>query len=138
MRKILLVFCMLFSSVSLWADDNEKFTSMAVKFISENRSIEVCELSTNNVISIKTKKGKTEKVLCIWLPYADKNVCYLNAEDAKKVNNVDFLLLGYGQSPTNSTFRYWIPASKVTKKLKIEKLDKYKMSCTLNDYMFQK
>lgn len=136
MRKILLVFCLFAFSVSLWADDNEKFTSTAVKFINVNRNIEVCKQLTDNIISIKTKEGKTRKVLCIWLPYSDKSVCYLNAEDVKKLDDADFLLLGYGQSPINSAFRYWIPASKATERLKIEKLDKYKMLHPLNDYQF--
>lgn len=65
MRKILLVFCLFAFSVSLWADDNEKFTSMAVKFINANRNIEVCKQLTDNMISIKTKE-ETQERSCVY------------------------------------------------------------------------
>lgn len=136
MRKILLFFCLFAFSMPLWADDNGKFTSVAVRFISRNRTVNVCEQLTDNMISIETKKGDTRKVLCIWSPYLDEGVCYLNAEDEKRLRNVDFLLLGYGQTPANPAFRWWIPTSKVTRKLKMEKLNKYKMSRSLNDFQF--
>lgn len=136
MRRMLLLFLFVRFSVSSWADDNGKFVSVAVRFMSENRNMEVCEWLTDNMISIKTKKGETRKVLCIWLPYSDEGVCCLNVEDVRRLRDVDFLLLGYGQSPANSAFRYYIPASKVVKRLKIEKLEKYRMSRALNDYPF--
>lgn len=96
MRKILLLFCLFAFSMPLWADDNGKFTSVAVRFVSRNRTVNVCERLTDNMISVKTKKGDTRKVLCIWSPYSDEGVCYLNAEDKKGLRDVDFLLLGYG------------------------------------------
>lgn len=62
MRKILLVFCLFAFSVSLWAEnDNEKFTSMAVKFINANRNIEVCKQLTDNKYQSRLKREKQER-----------------------------------------------------------------------------
>lgn len=137
LHKIQLSFLFSFLFISfLSAQDNEKFAGMACKFISCNRSVLHCELQQKQILVIRTSDGKELKLLCVWFPqtrgeeyrWDDVTVAY-----GQKVDNV---LIGYGQTAENPMFCYYVPAKKLRRIVKIDKLERYRIPLSLCDYRF--
>mgnify|MGYP007116235153 CR=1 FL=1 len=69
LRKIqffLFIFFLFFVSVS--AEENEQFASMACRFVSANRFTLNCELQENRIIAFKTTDDQMLRMLCLWIP----------------------------------------------------------------------
>lgn len=67
LRKILLII-FLFSSLSLLANDNERFAGVACTLIGKNRSILHCERKQKQMLFVQTVDGKELNLLCVWFP----------------------------------------------------------------------
>ena len=62
----LIIFFLLFSSLSLLANDNERFAGMA--FFSKNRSVLHSERQQKQMLFVQTVDGKELNLLCVWFP----------------------------------------------------------------------
>ena len=52
-------------------------------------------------------------------------------------NEVDHVLIGYGQTAGNPMFCYYLPIKKVSKEMNRRKWEKYKVPFSLCDYHFK-
>ena len=59
----LIIFFLLFSSLSLLANDNERFAG-----ISKNRSVLHSERQQKQMLLVQTVDGKELNLLCVWFP----------------------------------------------------------------------
>ena len=134
--QLLLLFSFLFSSFSL-AEDNETFANMACKLISYNHSALRCELQQKRILVIQTTDGKELKLLCIWFPQTREEEHQLDDVSVSLRQKVDKVLIGYGQSARNPMFYYYLPVKKVLKKVRMDKLGKYRIPLSLCDYRFE-
>lgn len=64
----LIIFFFLFSSLSLLANDNERFAGMACTLISKNRSVLHSERQQKQMLLVQTVDGKELNLLCVWFP----------------------------------------------------------------------
>ena len=64
----LIIFFLLFSSLSLLADDKERFAGMACTLISKNRSVLHSERQQKQMLLVQTVDGKELNLLCVWFP----------------------------------------------------------------------
>lgn len=64
----LIIFFLLFSSLSLLANDNERFVGMACTLISKNRSVLHSERQQKQMLLVQTVDGKELNLLCVWFP----------------------------------------------------------------------
>ena len=110
---------------------------MACEFISYNRSVLHCELQQKQILVIQTTDGKELKLLCIWFPQTREEEHQLDDVTVSLRQKVDKVLIGYGQSARNPMFYYYLPAKKVQKKVRMDKLEKYKIPLSLCDYRFE-
>ena len=134
--QLLLLFIFLFSS-SLSAEDNEKFANMARELISYNHSILHCELQQKRILVIQTTDGKELKLLCIWFPQTREGEYGLDDVAVFLRKEVDNVLIGYGQTARNPMFYYYLPVKKISKRMKIEMWEKYRIPLSLCDYQFE-
>lgn len=133
--QLLLLFSFLFSS-SLLAEDNGKFANMACKFISHNRGVLYCELQQKQIIVLQTTDGKELKLLCVWFPQTCEEEHRLDDITVSLRQKVDKVLIGYGQTAGNPMFCYYLSAKKIRRKVRIDKLKKYRIPLSLCDYQF--
>lgn len=135
--QLLLLFSFVFSySLSASAEDNERFANMACKLISHNRSILHCELQQKRIIVIRTTDGKELKLLCVWFPQTCEEEHRLDDITVSLRQKVDKVLIGYGQTAGNPMFCYYLSAKKIRRKVRIDKLKKYRIPLSLCDYQF--
>ena len=139
LRKIqffLFIFFLFFVSVS--AEENEQFASMACRFVSANRFTLNCELQENRIIAFKTTDDQMLRMLCLWIPQTKDDEYELDDKSISLLSKVDHVLVGYGQVPGNPLFYYCLPVRKVVSKMKMRVLGKYKIPLALCDYHFKK
>lgn len=139
LRKIqffLFIFFLFFVSVS--AEENEQFASMACRFVSANRFTLNCELQENRIIAFKTTDDQMLRMLCLWIPQIKDDEYELDDKSISLLSKVDHVLVGYGQVPGNLLFYYCLPVRKVVSKMKMRVLGKYKIPLALCDYHFKK
>lgn len=135
--QLLFLFSLLFSfSLSVSAEDSEKFAGRACEFISHNRSILHCELQQKRIIVIRTTEGKELKLLCVWFPQTREEDHRLDDVTVSLKQQVDKVLIGYGQTAGNPMFCYYLSAKKIRRKVRIDKLKKYRIPLSLCDYRF--
>lgn len=135
--KIQLAILLLFSfSTFLWAQENGNFTDMACKFITHNRCVIHCEQQPENLLFLETVDGKNLSILCLWFPQTETGEYRLEEICFSLASKMDYVLIGYGQIPKNPMYCYWLSAKKASKKLKIEKLEKYRLPLPLSDFCF--
>lgn len=137
LHKIQLFFLFSFLFISfLSAQDNEKFAGMAYRFISHNRAVVHCELQQKQILVIQTSEGKELKLLCVWLPQTREEECRLDDLTVSLRQKVDKVLIGYGQTAGNPMFYYYLSAKKIRRKVRIDELERYRISLSLCDYRF--
>lgn len=129
------LFSILFS-FPLLAEDNIKFASVAYELIGHNRSVFHCELQQKQIVIIQTSDSKELKLLCVWVPQTTEDEYMLDETSLSLLKEVDKALIGYGQTAGNPMFYYCIPKKKASKKVKMDKLKKYKLPLSLYNFQF--
>ena len=111
------------------AEENEKFSRMMCNIVSSCQTVKECSYNKEKeILFFQTRDGKEKKVLCLWFDQNEKNQVVIDATDIALKGSVDYVLIGYAQSPTNPRLYYYIPSRKITKNLKLHKMDKYLLS----------
>lgn len=109
---------------------------MVCELIGHNRSVFHCELQQKQIVIIQTTDNKELKLLCVWVPQTTENEYMLDETSLSLLKEVDKALIGYGQTAGNPMFYYCIPKKKASKKVKMDKLKKYKLPLSLYNFLF--
>lgn len=133
----LIIFFLLFSSLSLLANDNEKFAGMACTLISKNRSVLHSERRQKQMFLVQNVDGKELNLLCVWFPQTREDEHILDKESVSLLKESDKVLIGYGQTAGNPMFYYYLPVKQVSKKMRIERWEKYRLPLSLCDFQFK-
>ena len=116
---------------------NEKFSQFMCKFISNCKTIEECTYNIEEEILVyQTREGKVKKVLCLWYEQNDNNKVIISDADWAIKDKVDYVIIGYGQYSTNPRLYYYIPIKKFTRKIQLNKMNKYLLSYPLYNNKF--
>lgn len=92
------------------------------------------ELQHDRIINVRTVDNCNLRILCLWIPQTKDDEYRLDDDTATLKSEVTHILIGYGQTPGNPLFYYYLPAKKIPKKLKIKTLEKYRLLLPLCDY----
>ncbi|MFS2542246.1 hypothetical protein [Phocaeicola vulgatus] len=133
----LIIFFLLFSSLSLLANDNERFAGMACTLISKNRSILHSERQQKQMLFVQTVDGKELNLLCVWFPQTREDEHILDEVSVSLLKESDKILIGYGQTAGNPMFYYCLPVKQASKKMRIERWEKYRLPLSLCDFQFK-
>ena len=133
----LIIFFLLFSSLSLLANDNERFAGMACTLISKNRSVLHSERQQKQMLFVQTVDGKELNLLCVWFPQTREDVHILDEVSVSLLKESDKILIGYGQTAGNPMFYYCLPVKQASKKMRIERWEKYRLPLSLCDFQFK-
>lgn len=133
----LIIFFLLFSSLSLLANDNERFAGMACTLISKNRSVFHSERQQKQMLFVQTVDGKELNLLCVWFPQTREDEHILDEVSVSLLKESDKILIGYGQTAGNPMFYYCLPVKQASKKMRIERWEKYRLPLSLCDFQFK-
>ena len=133
----LIIFFLLFSSLSLLANDNERFAGMACTLISKNRSVLHSERQQKQMLFVQTVDGKELNLLCVWFPQTREDEHILDEVSVSLLKESDKMLIGYGQTAGNPMFYYCLPVKQASKKMRIERWEKYRLPLSLCDFQFK-
>ena len=133
----LIIFFLLFSSLSLLANDNERFAGMACTLISKNRSVLHSERQQKQMLFVQTVDGKELNLLCVWFPQTREDEHILDEVSVSLLKESDKILIGYGQTAGNPMFYYCLPVKQASKKMRIERWEKYRLPLSLCDFQFK-
>ena len=133
----LIIFFLLFSSLSLLANDNERFAGMACTLISKNRSVLHSERQQKQMLFVQTVDGKELNLLCVWFPQTREDEHILDEVSVSLLKESDKILIGYGQTAGNPMFYYCLPVKQASKKMRIERWEKYRLPLLLFDFQFK-
>ena len=133
----LIIFFLLFSPISLLANDNERFAGMACTLISKNRSVLHSERQQKQMLFVQTVDGKELNLLCVWFPQTREDEHILDEVSVSLLKESDKILIGYGQTAGNPMFYYCLPVKQASKKMRIERWEKYRLPLSLCDFQFK-
>ncbi len=133
----LIIFFLLFSSLSLLANDNERFAGMACTLISKNRFVLHSERQQKQMLFVQTVDGKELNLLCVWFPQTREDEHILDEVSVSLLKESDKILIGYGQTAGNPMFYYCLPVKQASKKMRIERWEKYRLPLSLCDFQFK-
>lgn len=133
----LIIFFLLFSSLSLLANDNDRFAGMACTLISKNRSVLHSERQQKQMLFVQTVDGKELNLLCVWFPQTREDEHILDEVSVSLLKESDKILIGYGQTAGNPMFYYCLPVKQASKKMRIERWEKYRLPLSLCDFQFK-
>ena len=133
----LIIFFLLFSSLSLLANDNERFAGIACTLISKNRSVLHSERQQKQMLFVQTVDGKELNLLCVWFPQTREDEHILDEVSVSLLKESDKILIGYGQTAGNPMFYYCLPVKQASKKMRIERWEKYRLPLSLCDFQFK-
>ena len=68
---------------------------------------------------------KEKKVQCLWYPQTENHNIVINEATWSLLGEVDYIMIGYGLTPSNPQAYYLIPKQKLSKKLGLNRLEKY-------------
>ena len=128
--KILLFYLLTFVIVGqVCASDHEKFSKQVCGIISVSQNVKECHyVEQQKYILYQTIDKKEKKVQCLWFPQTENHKFEINEDAWSSLSDVDYIMIGYGLTPSNPMCYYWIPKQKLIKKLNLNKLEKYRLS----------
>ena len=139
LHKILIILLLsFFLPVSISAGESEQFATMVHRFVGSNRFILQYELRHDRIIDVRTMDICNLRILCSWIPQTKNDEYGLDDKTVALKSEMPHILVGYGQTPDNPLFYYYLPAKKTPKKLKIKTLEKYRLPLPLCDYHWKK
>lgn len=63
-------------------------------------------------------------MFCLWYPKNEEKQITIEKTEWEKIHRVDFIMIGYGQTPTNPESYYIIPSKKIKKEFQLKKMGK--------------
>ena len=128
--KILLIALLTFAMVSqLCASEHETFSKQVCGIISASQNVKECHYDENQkYLLYQTFDKKEKKVQCLWYPQTENHNIVINEATWSSLNKVDFIMIGYGLTPSNPQAYYLIPKQKLGKKMNLNKLEKYRLN----------
>ena len=136
--KILLFALLAFAMVSqLCASENEIFSRFVSGIISASQNVKECHYDENQkCLSYQTYDKKEKKVHCLWYPQTEHHKIEISEDTWSSLGKVDYIMIGYGLTPSNPQAYYLIPKQKLGKKMNLNKLEKYRLSFPIVNHKF--
>lgn len=136
MKKYLYSLLFLLISLSLHATSTEE-----LKFISGiiNSSSNVVESTYNvdsGVITFKTRNGKERTCIYVWNERNKEGIITISKETPQQAKEVDFIIIGYGQSSLNPSHYYFLPSKRLKISNNIKKIKRFQLSRPITNNQF--
>ena len=129
-KKISIVFLLLACvSINIQATEHEQFSNLVSKLISVSQNVKECKYDNNQkLVYYQTYDHKERKVRCLWFPQNENNQISIDETVWMSLKDTDYIMIGYGLTPSNPLSYYFIPLKKMSKTIKLNKFGKYKLS----------
>ena len=131
MKTKILLFCLLTFAIvgRILASEHEKFSKQVCGIISASQNVKVCHYDENQkCLLYQTFDKKEKKVQCLWYPQAENHKIEISEDTWSSLGDVDYIMIGYGLTSSNPQIYYLIPKRKLSKKVDLNKLVKYRLS----------
>lgn len=131
MKTKILLFCLLtFAIIGRgFASEYEKFSKQVCGIISVSQNVKECHYDENQkCLFYQTIDKKEKKVQCLWYPQAENHKIEISEDTWSSLGDVDYIMIGYGLTPSNPQSYYFMPKQKLRKKVDLNKLEKYRLS----------
>ena len=127
--KILLFYLLTFAIVGkICASEHEKFSNLVCGIISASQNVKECHYNENQkCLLYQTFDKKEKKVKCLWYPQAENHKIEISEDTRSSLGDVDYIMIGYGLTPSNPQAYYLIPKQKLGKKVNLNKLEQYRL-----------
>ena len=137
MKKYLYLLLFLPISLSLHATSTEE-----LKFISGiiNSSCNVVESTYNvdsGVITYKIRNGKERTCIYVWNERNKEGKITVSKETLQQAKQVDYVIIGYGQSPCNPAHYYYMPTKRLNTSCLIKKIKRYQLNRPITNFFFE-
>lgn len=128
--KILLFALLAFAMVSqLFASEHETFSKQVCGIISASQNVKECHYDENQkYLLYQTLDKKEKKIQCLWYPQTENHKMEISEDTWSLLGKVDYIMIGYGLTPSNPQAYYLIPKQKLSKKLGLNRLEKYRLN----------
>lgn len=135
--KILFLFILFSHALHLKATVHEEFSKFICDIIGTSRNVKESHYDNQTQIVVyQTIQEKECKVVCLWYPKNEKKRISIDESDWKKIYIADYIMIGYGQSPNNPAFYYFVPTKKIKKEFDLKKMEKYLLSFPITYHYF--
>ena len=137
MKKYLYLLLFLLSSLSLHATSIEE-----LKFVSGiiNSSCNVVESTYNvdsGVITYKTRNAKERTCIYVWNERNKEGKITVSKETLQQAKQVDYVIIGYGQSSCNPAHYYFMPTKRLKTSNNIKKIERYQLNRPITNNLFE-
>ena len=123
---LLLLAC---CSISIQATEHEQFSNLVNKLLSISQNVKECKYDNHQkVIYYQSYDNKERKVRCLWYPQNENNQIIIDESIWMTLQDADYIMIGYGLTPFNPGGYYFVPQKKMSKKINLNKVEKYKLS----------
>lgn len=113
----------------VYASDHDKFSKFVCRIISVSQNVKECHyIEQQKYILYQTIDKKEKKVQCLWYPQKEDQSIVISDDIWSSLSEVDYIMIGYGLSPSNPQAYYLIPKQKLGKKVNLYKLEKYRLT----------
>ena len=114
--KILFFFILFLHVTQIKATVHEDFSKFVSDIIATSRNVKEANYDNQNqTVAYQTYKGKENTIICLWYPKNEEKQISIDQTDWEKIHRVDYIMIGYGQSPTNPESYYFIPIKRLRK-----------------------
>ena len=139
MKTKILLFCLLtFAIIGRgFASEYEKFSKQVCGIISVSQNVKECHYDENQkCLFYQTIDKKEKKVQCLWYPQAENHKIEISEDTWSSLGDVDYIMIGYGLTPSNPQVYFLVPKQKLGKKVNLNKLEKYRLSFPIINHRF--
>ena len=139
MKTKFLLFYLLTCAIvgQVCASEHDKFSKQVCGIISASQNVKECHYNENQkCLLYQTFDKKEKKVQCLWYPQAENHKIEISEDTWSSLSDVDYIMIGYGLTPSNPQFYFLIPKHKLGKKVNLNKLEKYRLSFPIINHRF--
>ena len=137
LKKIVILIIAVLLPLNMNGEEHEMFSQMMCEIISQSSTVKECTYDRETAsLIIHAQNGKDKKVLCLWFAQNENNEITINSKRLLLKHGIDYVLVGYGQSPSNPKLYYYIPIKKVCQMIKLNRMEKYMLSWPIVENKF--
>ena len=135
--KSLFFIFLLLHITQIKATVHEDFSKLVCDILATCRNVKEANYDNHSQSRIyQTFKGKGNTIICLWYPNNEEKKITIDKSDWEKIHLVNYIMIGYGQTPTNPKSYYFILTKKIIKEIHLKKIEKYYLSFPIINHEF--
>lgn len=137
MNKYFYFLIFLLSSLSLHATSTAELKFISNLLKSTCNIIESDYDEESEIITYKTRNGKEHTCIYVWNEANKEGKITIDKETLQQAKNVDYIIIGYGQSSCNPSHYYFMPSNHLKTSYNVKKLKRFLLSRPIFNNKFE-